>query len=114
MASIDEELIYDAEEDARIVSFIQTALPTDLKETFSEDDIYYFLDVMAEYYAESGILEQQPDKDGFVEIDLEKVAAYMAQKARKEGIGTFNPDDLLFIVQLHMDYEDADISANVE
>lgn len=106
MAAIDEELLLDAEEDARIVSYIQSVLPAELKDKFSEEDIYYFLDVMIEYYSESGILEQTPDDDGFVEIDLEAIARHLSDKARKEGLGNYTPEELLFIVQAHMDYEE--------
>lgn len=107
MSSLDDELLLDAEEDARAVAFIQQALPQELKEAFSEDDLYYFLDVIVEYYAESGVLDAAPDKDGYVEIDEEAVAAYVAEKARKEGIGTFAPEDLLFVVKAQMDYEES-------
>lgn len=106
MAAIEEDFLADAEEDARIVSYIQSALPAELKDKFTEEDIYYFLDIIIEYYSDSGILEQEPDDDGFVEIDLEDVAAHIARKARKEGIGDFTPEELLFVVQAHMDYEE--------
>lgn len=106
MATTEDDFLADAEEDARIVSYIRAALPAELKEKFTEDDIYYFLDIIIEYYSDSGILEQEPDDDGFVEIDLEDVAGHIARKARKEGIGDFTPEELLFVVQAHMDYEE--------
>ena len=40
MSSLDEELLMDAEEDARIVAHIQQVLPQELKEKFTEDDLY--------------------------------------------------------------------------
>ena len=39
MSSLDEELLMDAEEDARIVAHIQQVLPQELKEKFTEDDL---------------------------------------------------------------------------
>ena len=36
-----------------------------------------------EYYAESGVLDAQPDKEGYVDIDLDKVVDYVLKKAKK-------------------------------
>lgn len=106
MANIDDELLQDAEEDARIVAFIQNHLPQELKEKFNEDALYYFLDLIIEYYAESGVLEAPADDEGYVEIDEEAVADYLAKKAKKEGMENFSSDELLFFVQAQMDYEE--------
>ena len=106
MASLEEELLMDAQDDARAVEFIKSHLPQELQEKFTEEDLYYFLDVIIEYYAESGILDADPDQDGFVDIDLEAMAEYMAKKAKKEGMGVFSPEDLLFIAQAESDFED--------
>lgn len=106
MASIEEELLNDAQEDARAVEYIRQHLPQELQEKFTEDDLYYFLDVIVEYYAESGILDAEPDNEGFVDIDLEAMADYMAKKAKKEGIGTFSAEDLLFIAQAESEFEE--------
>ena len=106
MASLEEELLIDAQDDARAVEYIMNHLPQELQEKFTEDDLYYFLDVIVEYYAESGILDAEPDKDGYIDIDLEAMAAYMAKKAKKEGIGEFSEEELLFIAQAESDFED--------
>ncbi len=105
MAILDEELIQDAQDDAQAVAYISSHLPQELQELFDEEKLYYFLDLIVEYYAQSGILDTEPDKDGFVDIDGEEVAAYVAKKAKKEGMGEYSPEDLLFVVQAEMDYE---------
>ena len=87
MSSLDEELLMDAEEDARIVAHIQQVLPQELKEKFTEDDLYYFLDVLT------------------VEIDEEKAAAYLEKTARKDKVGDFTADDLLFFVDASLSYD---------
>ena len=62
MSSLDEELLMDAEEDARIVAHIQQVLPQELKEKFTEDD-------------------------------------------RKDKVGNFTADDLLFFVDASLSYD---------
>lgn len=104
--SLDDELMQDAADDARAIAYIRQELPQELKELFTDDDLYYFLDLLVEYYADSDVLDQQPDADGYVEVDTEKVADYLAKQAKKEKYGDFKPEDLLFVVQAQLDYED--------
>ena len=40
MASLDEELLQDAEDDARAVAYIQSRLPENLKAKFTEEVLY--------------------------------------------------------------------------
>ena len=47
---MEEDFLLDAEDDARAVEFIKSYLPQDLKDKFTDDDLYYILDVIAEYY----------------------------------------------------------------
>lgn len=104
--NLEEELLNDAEEDAKAIKYIKTHLPIDLQEKFSDDILYYLLDVAIEYYAESGILDKPADKDGYIDIDEQAIANHLAEKAQKEGIGTFSPEDLLFFVQAQLDFEE--------
>lgn len=110
MSDLEEDLMQDAEEDARIVEYIKNYLPSELKETFSDDELYYFLDVIVDYYANSGVLDAEPDKDGFVDIDLDKVVDYVVEQAKKDNIGDFKAEDVLFVVQGEMEYEDEQMS----
>ena len=58
MSAIDDELLNEAEEDAREIEFIRNYLPLELKEKFSDDELYYFLDVIIDYYMSSDILNK--------------------------------------------------------
>ena len=80
--------------------------PEELQEKYTEEELYYFLDLIYDYYATSGILDKTADKDGYIEIDAEVIADYIAQKAKKEGMGDFAAEDLLFVVEAHMDMEE--------
>lgn len=105
--SFEDELLQDAQEDAMAVQYISKHLPQELQNLYSEEQLYYFLDLIIEYYTESGILDSTADKDGYIEIDEEAIADYIAKKAKKEGMGSFNPEDLLFVVQAQMDFEES-------
>lgn len=99
----DDFLLEDAD-DEKTIEFIRNYLPQELKEKFSEDEFYYFLDLIDEYYTESGILDAQPDADGYVDIDLEKIVDYIVKEAKKDNMGDYDPEEILFVVQGEMEY----------
>jgi hypothetical protein len=101
---LEDDFLLDDLDDEKTIEFIKNYLPQELKEKFSDDELYYFLDLIDEYYTESGILEAAPDEDGFVDIDLEAVAAYMAKEANKDDMGAYDAEELLFVVQGEMEY----------
>ena len=106
MGTVDE-FLQDDLDDEKTIEFIKNYLPQDLKGKFSDDELYYFLDVIDEYYVESGILDAQPDKDGYINIDLEKIVDYIIKEARKDEMGEYDPEELLFVVQGEMEYTDS-------
>ena len=106
MSAIDDELLNEAEEDAREIEFIRNYLPLELKEKFSDDELYYFLDVIIDYYMSSDILNVEPDKDGYVEIDLDEVTDFVVAKAKKEKMGEYEHEDILLVVQAEIEYSE--------
>lgn len=104
--SIDNEILLDAEDDAREVAFIRQQLPQELKERFSDEDLYYILDLLIDYYTSQGIFDQEPDEDGCVDVDLDAIADYVCRQARKEQVGEFEHDDILLVIQAEMDYSE--------
>ncbi|MCR4995363.1 MAG: hypothetical protein K6A32_08355 [Bacteroidales bacterium] len=101
---MEEDFMAMAEDDLRTVEFIRNYLPLEVKEKFSEDDLFYFIDLLADYYYESGILEAEPDADGCIDIDTEAIAKALAERARKEKYGDFTPEDLVWVVQGELEY----------
>ena len=99
----DDFLLADADDEKKI-DYIKNYLPQELKEKFTDDELYYFLDLIDEYYSESGILDAQPDEEGYVNIDLEQVVDYIVKEAKKDEMGEFDPEEILFVVQGEMEY----------
>ena len=71
MASLEEELRLDEEENLRELAFIREQLPSELKDRYSDDDILFIMDAVVDYYYTSGILESNDDE---VDIDMDVVA----------------------------------------
>lgn len=101
---LEDDFLLDDVDDEKTIAYIKNYLPQELKEKFSDDELYYFLDLIDEYYSESGILDAQPDAEGYVNIDLEQVADYIVKEAKKDEMGEFEPEDILFVVQGEMEY----------
>ena len=102
-----DEFLEDDLDDEKTIEYIKGYLPQDLKEKFTDDELYYFLDVIDEYYVNSGILDSEPDAEGFIDIDLDKIVDFVIKEAKKDGIGEFDHDDILFVVQGEMEYADS-------
>lgn len=101
---MEEDFLAQAEDDLRTVEFLRAYLPQDVKGKFTDDDLFYFIDLLADYYVESGLLDAEPDADGFVDIDTEAVAAAIAERAKKEHYGDFSAEDLIWVVQGELEF----------
>lgn len=99
-----EDLLAQANDDLETIEYIKAFLPQEVKPKFTDDDLFYFIDLLADYYVESGLLEQEPDEDGFVDVDTEAIAEAIAQRAKKENYGDFSPEDLLWVVQGELEF----------
>ena len=107
MADFDEEIRLDEEENRRELAFIRSQLPSNLKKYYSDKDILYMMDLIMEYYYESGILESTDEE---VDIDLEVVAEHVCKKAKEQGFSSsFNPEDVFFIVQADLDFQEQNL-----
>ena len=104
MASFDEEIRLDEEENRRELAYIRTQLPSDVKKFYSDKDILYMMDLIVDYYYTSGILESDDEE---VDIDLEAIAEHVCKRAKDEGFcASFNPEEVFFIVQADLDFQE--------
>ena len=101
MGSFEEDLLLDAEDDRKTVEYIQNYLPQELKNKFTEEELYYFIDVIGEYYVD---LLDKHSGDEDIDIDVEEVAKYVAKQAKKDKMGEFAPEDLRWVVDGELEY----------
>lgn len=88
-------------DDEKTIAYIRSRLPQELKDKFSDDEFYYILDTIYDYYEKSGILDSN---DEYVDIDINKIAEFIAKEAKKNKIGEFSPEELFFIVEGELAY----------
>lgn len=103
MATLEEELRMDEEEGRREIAFIRSQLSSELKEKFTDDELLFMIDAICTYFYTSGVLESNDEE---VDIDLETVADFVCNEAKEEGEGPFDPQDVFFIVQADLDFQE--------
>lgn len=91
---MDDNFLLEDEDDEKTIAFIKNYLPQDLKGKFSDDELYYMLDLIVDYYTTSGCLDAQPDEEGYINIDQDEIVNYIVGEAKKDGMGPFDPDDV--------------------
>ena len=106
MAVLDDELLKDAAFDAEVVNFVRQNLPDYVSERLSDEDLYYFHDLIEEYLAESDTLDIEPDEDGYVTIEVDAIVAYIIGKATAEKQGNFSEEDVAMVVEAELSYGD--------
>ena len=103
MASIDDEILQGAQEDVKEVAFIQNYMGVENRERFTEEDIYYCLDVLLEHL---DTLSDAADDDGYIDVDTEAIARHIQKKAKKEGMGPYDLDALILLVDAELEYNE--------
>lgn len=88
-------------DDEKTIAYIKERLPQDLKDKFCDDEYYYFLDTIYDYYDKSGILDSNSE---YVDIDINEIAQFIVKEAKKNNIGEYSADELFFIVEGELAY----------
>lgn len=104
---MSEELLgYD---DIEAIKFIRNYIPQELKELVSDDDIIYFVDLIYDFYESRGILgqDEEDDQEGTFEFDDEELLDYVVKNASKDEVGQFDKEQIRFIVQGEMAYNES-------
>lgn len=102
-----DEFLQEDLDDEKTIEFIRNSMPQEMKERFNDDILYYILDVINDYFTTSGVLDADPDEDGCIEIDNEAIVAYIVKEAKRDGMGVFDPEEVLLIVNAEADYVDS-------
>ncbi len=100
----EDDFLLEDEDDEKTIEFIKAYLPQELKDKFTDDDLYYMLDVIVDYYTTSGCLDAEPDKEGYISIDQDEIVDYIVKEAKNDEMGPYAPEDVLFVVQGEMEY----------
>lgn len=104
--SLNDEFEREDLDDEQTIAYIRNYLPSEMKERFTDDDMYYLLDVLSDYYCDHNVFDAEPDEEGFIDIDLDAVVDYVKKESDKDGMGPWTVEELFFFVQGEMEYTD--------
>jgi hypothetical protein len=96
----EQEELFEYNEEAA-VAFIRNYLPQELKEKFSEDDIYYIIDVDCDFYEERDFMNDEDE-----ETELRDLIKYIVQRAKTDKKVRYDPEDVAIIMRAEMAYAD--------
>lgn len=101
MAGFEDELLDDAQHDANAVAYMYAHLPQEMQEKFSEENLYYCLDLIETYLTEKVDFTQEE-----VELDLEVITQYILQVAIKDGYDALDEEGVYLAVNAYFDFEE--------
>ena len=89
---------FDYDEDVA-VKYILNYLPQDLKEKFSDDTLYYILDLICEFYEKNDYLNNDDEEN-----EEKELISFIIRQSKKDAIGNFLPDDVLMVLRAEEAY----------
>ena len=98
MSENDELFDYDEE---MVVSFIQKHLPQELKDRFSDDNLYYILDLICEFYEENDFLNEDDE-----EKEERELINFIIVQSKKDKIGEYTSEEILMLLRAEEAYMD--------
>jgi hypothetical protein len=99
MSNETDLLPYDEEASVR---FIQNFLPQEMKGRFKDDDIYYLMDTLDEFYESKGDLANFDDA-AFEALE-EELVDFLRKNAAKDEIGDYTPEEIRLILDAEAEY----------
>ena len=51
-------------------------------------------------------MNDQADADGYIDIDTEETAKHIQKKAKKEGMGPYDLDALILLIDAELEYNE--------
>jgi hypothetical protein len=96
----EQEELFEYNEEAA-VAFIRNYIPQELKEKFSDEDIYYILDVICDFYEEKDFMNEEDD-----ETEERELIEHIVQRATEDKKGSYAPDDVAMILRAEAAYTD--------
>ena len=83
-------------DDEMAVKFILDFLPQDLKDKFSEDTLYYMLDVICDFYEALDWLNNDDEEDE--EKEEQELVQFIIAQSAKDEIGQFSEEEIRLVL----------------
>ena len=95
-----EEMDFLFDEEAA-VTYILNYLPQEMKEKFTDDDIYYILDLICEFYEQNDYLDSDDE-----EQEEQELIQFIIQQAKADKIGEYSVEEITLVLRAEEAYND--------
>lgn len=92
------------------IRFILSKLPQERAQAYSDDEILNVIDIIWDYYEESGMLDPasaMTDDDDAEERELQQLTAHVRKMLAKDKDSTILADDVDAIISAEIEYENS-------
>jgi hypothetical protein len=90
------EFSYD---EVEAVKFIQNYLPQEMKGRFTDDNIYYILDLICEFYEENDCLDNDDE-----EQEEKELIQFVIKEAGENGVFKFSTEEIRLVLRAEEAY----------
>lgn len=99
----DDDIIYD-DDDA--VRFIRKTLDAPVAEKVCDDDIYYIIDLIYDFYESKGFMDGDANDDE-IEFADDELIDYAVSNAKKDGFDKLSEEEISAIIEGELAYCDS-------
>lgn len=96
----DDDIIYD---DENAVKFIRKTLVDSVSKRVSDDDIYYIIDLIYDFYESKGFMDEDSNDDE-IEFADDELIDYALSNARKDGFEKLTEEEISAIIEGELAY----------
>lgn len=103
--------LYDIYDDEDAIAFIRHTLSDEMNKSLDDDDLYYIIDLIYDFYDARGYMdeytEEDEDKDREVVLDLDEMSDFIREAIRKDGMESIEDIVIQAVVEAELDYEES-------
>jgi len=89
------------------IDHIRARLSAESSQAYSDGEILNVIDMIWDFYEDSGLLEVNADANDDTELDIDALTAYVTKTVAKDRRSPIKPEDIPVIIAAEIDFEAA-------
>lgn len=90
-------------DEIKAIEYINSTLAQNGISSYSDDEILNVIDIIWDYYEDTGLLDIDSDGDELIQLD--DVISHVKKMLHKDKFAQIRPDDIKYIVEAEIAYE---------
>ena len=89
------------------IAHIRSSLSTESSQAYSDGEILNVIDMIWDFYEDSGLLEVNIDVNDDTDLDMDALTAYVKKAVAKDRRSPIKPEDIPVIIAAEIEFESA-------